>query len=431
MSNSSILSKIYRIGLRASDSPQEERRIVMINKVTLFFLTLGAPVVGYILYEPNLPLYIDYYIVALWLSYFAPLFFSAKRWYNAAGHFLYFGGLLATSTATIIVGNESHIHYLILLVSGLPFVFFGREWKNRRLAIALLSLPVWIGIEVWCYYNEPLVILEDWQLYSIGVLYSIGILLFSLFISYNFTKAAEKFGGKIKRQRDALTEKNARLEQYSYLATHDLKTPLANIEGFVTLLEMDLEDADEEVQDSIIGIKKSVDQSRKTITELIEMASQDTSNRELVRVRLEPILKEVLFNLRNLINETDADVVSDFGESKEIRFSIAGVKSLLQNLLSNSLKYRHPDRAPEILINTIKKLDYVQLRVKDNGLGIDMEKDGDKLFSKFERIHTNAEGSGLGLSLIKSMVEESGGSIEVKSILGEGTEFIISFPVIK
>jgi signal transduction histidine kinase len=230
----------------------------MINKITLFFLTLGAPVVIYILLEPNLPLYIDMYIVLLWLSYFLPLLFSAKRWYNAAGYFLYFGGLLATSTATMLVGRESHIHYLILLVSGLPFVFFGREWKNRRLALALLSLPVCIAIEIWCHFNDPLVYLEAWQLKSIGIFYSIGILLFSLFISYNFTKAAKKFGSKIKKQRDALTEKNARLEQYSYLATHDLKTPLANIEGFVSLLEMDLEDADDDVQDSIDGIKNQL-----------------------------------------------------------------------------------------------------------------------------------------------------------------------------
>jgi signal transduction histidine kinase len=431
MSFSKILSRIYRIGLSPSDSPQEERRIVMINRITLFFLTLGAPVVLYILYEPNLAYYLDAYIVVLWLSYFLPIYFSAKRWYNAAGYFLYFAGLLATSTATMLIGRESHIHYLILLVSGLPFVFFGREWKNRRLLLAFLSLPVWIGIELWCHYNEPIIILEEWQLKSIGVFYSIGILLFSLFISYNFTKAAEKFGSKIKKQRDALTEKNARLEQYSYLATHDLKTPLANIEGFITLLEMDLEDADDDVQDSIDGIKKSVEQSRNTISELIEMASQDASDQELVRVRIEPILDEVQFNLRNLINESKALVKSDFNESREIRFSIAGAKSLLQNLLSNALKYRHPDRQPEILIRTNKNLDFVELSIKDNGLGIDMEKDGDKLFSKFKRIHTNAEGSGLGLSLIKSMVEECGGAIEVKSELGIGTEFIISFPIIK
>lgn len=161
------------------------------------------------------------------------------------------------------------------------------------------------------------------------------------------------------------------------------------------------------------------------------MASQDASDQELVRVKIEPILNEVQFNLGNLINKTKAQVESDFNASSEIRFSIAGAKSLIQNLLSNALKYRHPDRQPEILIRTNKNQDFVELSIKDNGLGIDMEKDGDKLFSKFKRIHTNAEGSGLGLSLIKSMVEDSGGAIEVRSELGKGTEFIISFPIIK
>lgn len=231
-----ILQKLFRIGISVETSPQTERKVVLLNKITWFFLLLGLPIVAFILISDKLHPNIGVYISLLWLSYFLPLLFTYKGLFNATGYFLYFGGLIATASGTILLGKESYIHFLLLLVSGLPFVFFDRNWKNRRLWLALVSFPVWAFLEYWGSFNEPMVQISENALNTIGVAYGFGILMFSIFISYNFTKSAEKFGTKIKNQRDILTEKNARLEQFSYLATHDLKTPLGNIEGFLTLL---------------------------------------------------------------------------------------------------------------------------------------------------------------------------------------------------
>lgn len=231
-----ILQKLFRIGISVETSPQTERKVVLLNKITWFFLLLGLPVVAFIFISDKLHPNIGVYISLLWLSYFLPLLFTYKGLFNATGYFLYFGGLIATASGTILLGKESYIHFLLLLVSGLPFVFFDRNWKNRGLWLALVSFPVWSFLEYWGSFNEPMVQISENALNTIGVAYGFGILMFSIFISYNFNKSAEKFGTKIKNQRDILTEKNARLEQFSYLATHDLKTPLGNIEGFLTLL---------------------------------------------------------------------------------------------------------------------------------------------------------------------------------------------------
>ena len=101
----------------------------------------------------------------------------------------------------------------------------------------------------------------------------------------------------------------------------------------------------------------------------------------------------------------------------------------MYNLITNALKYRAHEHPPLVKVRSEKKGRFLYLTVEDNGLGMDLERDGQKLFGMFKRIHDHVEGSGVGLHLIKKMIENSGGSIEVESKLGKGSVFTVALPL--
>ncbi|UOQ76558.1 ATP-binding protein [Hymenobacter sp. 5516J-16] len=109
-------------------------------------------------------------------------------------------------------------------------------------------------------------------------------------------------------------------------------------------------------------------------------------------------------------------------------FAEKNLRSVVYNLLSNALKYRHPDRAPHVQICCQPQEGYQVLEVQDNGLGLNLQQGQDKLFAMFQRLHTHVEGSGIGLYMVKRMVENAGGRIEVQSELGRGSVFRVYFP---
>jgi signal transduction histidine kinase len=103
-------------------------------------------------------------------------------------------------------------------------------------------------------------------------------------------------------------------------------------------------------------------------------------------------------------------------------------RSIVYNLLSNAIKYRSPDRPPVVRVHCRPEGEYSELSVSDNGLGLDLSADKrEKLFAMFKRLHNHVEGSGVGLYMVKRMIENAGGRIEVESTLGEGSTFKVYF----
>jgi two-component system phosphate regulon sensor histidine kinase PhoR len=166
----------------------------------------------------------------------------------------------------------------------------------------------------------------------------------------------------------------------------------------------------------------SVTNMKTIINELSEISKIEGNYTEPVEtVRFENILKEVQLTLRDKINESKAHITLDIKEH-EIQFSRKNLRSVLYNLLSNAIKYKHPTRDPEIHISTEKENGVLHLCIKDNGLGISSEKK-DLIFTQFTRLEKEVEGTGIGLYLVKRILENEGGKIEVNSRVGEGSEF--------
>jgi signal transduction histidine kinase len=131
-------------------------------------------------------------------------------------------------------------------------------------------------------------------------------------------------------------------------------------------------------------------------------------------------------DIKNLLEESGARIITHF-EVPQIQYARKNLRSILYNLLSNAVKYRDPHRLPEVHVKTRSTPEGIVLTIEDNGLGIDDNKQH-KLFAMFQRLHVHVEGTGIGLYIVKRIIENNGGRIEVASQPGRGTIFTITFP---
>ena len=133
----------------------------------------------------------------------------------------------------------------------------------------------------------------------------------------------------------------------------------------------------------------------------------------------------MLTDINGLVADTNASINTSF-EVDAILYARKNLRSIMYNLVSNAVKYRSPDRTPEVQVNTYRQDGYVVLEVADNGLGIKPEQQH-KLFSMFKRLHTHVEGTGIGLYIVKRIVENAGGHIKLESEVGKGATFKVYF----
>ncbi len=229
-----------------------------------------------------------------------------------------------------------------------------------------------------------------------------------------------------------LLRTNADLDNFIYTASHDLKAPIHNIEGLMKVLIRSL--PPESMQSETIAttahlIAQSVERFKRTIFHLTEVSKlQKEVNQPIILVPLSGVLEEVLLDLAPLIEASSARVEVNVRECPAIEFSEKNLRSILYNLLSNAIKYRSLDRPPLVKVSCQAQAAYYVLTVADNGLGMDLSGDKlEKLFGMFKRLHAHVEGTGVGLYMVKRMVENAGGRIEVESEVGVGSVFKVYF----
>lgn len=226
----------------------------------------------------------------------------------------------------------------------------------------------------------------------------------------------------LNKSIDELSRINLELDNFVYSASHDLKAPLNNIDGLVALLETSKQG--EPNQDEILHmISESVRRFKEVVNDMTLMAKTAKDRNGMLEVDLPVLLKEIKSVLSPLINSTGTTIKLKL-EIKHIQYPRKEIRSILFNLISNGIKYQDPNRLLTIIVRTKISPEEILLEVEDNGSGIEAEY-LPKLFDKYFRINPTIEGSGLGLFIIKRMVENRGGRIEVTSKVGKGSLFSV------
>jgi signal transduction histidine kinase len=230
---------------------------------------------------------------------------------------------------------------------------------------------------------------------------------------------------------EQLVRTNVDLDNFIYTASHDLKAPIANIEGLLYLLQEELP-ADMNKQGNVgatlTRMLGSVERFKRTIDHLTEVSKlQREHTPASVSVNLAAVIEDVRQDLIPLLQAAGAKLVVDVPVLPAIQFSAKNLRSIVYNLLSNAVKYRSPDRPPHVDVRAHVRPGYTVLEVHDNGLGL-APAHLPRLFTMFQRFHDHVEGTGIGLYMVKRMVENAGGRIEVHSQLGAGTTFFVCLP---
>lgn len=231
----------------------------------------------------------------------------------------------------------------------------------------------------------------------------------------------ERLKRKNKEQEKIIKDNDT----FIYTASHDLKAPLSNFEGLINALKDSYDDPNE-VKYLVPLLEETVGRLNDKIDELSATGREQFAERKKKsKVEFQKIFDDVLLDLDSEIKSSNAEIFSDFSRANVTDFSKKNIKSILQNLLSNSLKYRSPDRLPQILVKTDKTADgYLLIVIKDNGIGI-REEERERIFEMYHRVDSHVDGTGVGLAIVKNLVENMGGKIELETEVGDGSIFRI------
>jgi PAS domain S-box-containing protein len=233
----------------------------------------------------------------------------------------------------------------------------------------------------------------------------------------------------LARYTQRLERSNKELEQFAFLASHDLQEPLRKVMMFSEHLKTTVRDIlPAEALDDLERIQRATSRMQRLISDLLDLSRVTRRGQPLKPTDMNKVLREVLADLSYKIRETKARVEMD--DLPVIEADSQQMHQLFFQLLDNALKFHKPDVPPVVKLQTHFDGDTCQIVISDNGIGIKAEQ-LDKIFGAFVRLHheKSIEGTGIGLSLVQRIAERHGGLVSVESEVQEGTKFTVSLPL--
>lgn len=241
--------------------------------------------------------------------------------------------------------------------------------------------------------------------------------------------AAKTSGEALRNVSVDLGRRIKDLEQFAYIVSHNLRAPVANIIGATAMLNNPGIHADKKaglnrgLNDSV----QKLDGVIKDLNNILKVKQEISEIKE--KVFFSELVEDIKISIKNLIDKDNTYIQFDFSAINELATLKHYIYSIFYNLIANSIKYRRPTVPCFIEIKSRRENDKVVLTFKDNGMGIDLEKNGQHVFGLYKRFHENINGNGVGLYMVKTQVETLGGTIAVESKINTGTTFIIEFKI--
>ncbi|MFX0557302.1 PAS domain-containing sensor histidine kinase [Maribacter sp. CXY002] len=222
------------------------------------------------------------------------------------------------------------------------------------------------------------------------------------------------------------SQQNKKLIDFAHIVSHNLRSHSAN---FSMLLDFMVHEKDEDEKQKILTMLTNASsnllETLDNLNEVVAITTRNDAKKSLVNLNRK--IKEVKTDLSNFLIENNTKIINQVSNEISLKVVPTYLESILMNFITNATKYKHPDRNAEIQLSTRKIKDYIILIIEDNGLGIDLNKYGDKLFGMYKTFHSHKNAKGIGLYLVKNQIEAMNGKITVESEVGKGTKFEIYF----
>ncbi|OAB81440.1 hypothetical protein ULVI_01050 [Cochleicola gelatinilyticus] len=223
-----------------------------------------------------------------------------------------------------------------------------------------------------------------------------------------------------------LSGQNKQLEDFAHISSHNLRSPVSNLNALLHLYR--ISETEEEREELFEKFETVISHLTTTLNTLIEaLKTKKECEKELEILEFDHILRKTKEIISQKISGTNAIITSDFSKTPKIKYDKTYLESIFLNLVSNAVKYRSPNRAPEVHIKTEIIDGKIKLTFQDNGLGIDLKKHGHKLFGLNKTFHRHPEAKGVGLYLTKVQIESMGGKIYATSEVNKGSVFTVIF----
>ncbi|MFY7900188.1 MAG: sensor histidine kinase, partial [Chitinophagaceae bacterium] len=243
----------------------------------------------------------------------------------------------------------------------------------------------------------------------------------------NNEKALNQNIDELKVLSKRLEYKRNVLQDFAYIVSHNLRSPTGNLMALINLNKKTQDPQKKEIiVEKIFDVASQLGRTVQELSEVVNINQNMSAEKEWLR--FEDILQNQIISLSAQIMQSEATVSFDFSACEGIQYSKVYLESIFLNLLTNSLKYASPERKPVIFFSSnIDEKGVITLVCKDNGLGIDLNKYGNKIFSLHKTFHQHADSRGVGLFITKNQIKSMGGSISVESEPDKGASFIIKF----
>ena len=230
----------------------------------------------------------------------------------------------------------------------------------------------------------------------------------------------------LQNSLDIIASQNSKLFNFAHIVSHQLRSHSSNLSLVAQLLKEAR--TPEDKLDLILNVENISENLEEAIKDLNEVVTrQNVLRRERQIVKFKDALDVVIASTSSLIKRENAEIIAEFDKLNELNYISEYLESILLNLITNAIKYKHKGRKPVIYIQTYKEKGEAYLEISDNGMGIDLDEHGDKMFGMYKTFHRHPEANGIGLFITKNQVETMGGSISVTSTVNIGSTFKIKF----
>lgn len=351
--------------------------------------------------------------------------------YTLSGFFIYYLGLVGPGLLFLFAAC-----IFFILVFSNTFTYYPAI-INTLFCIGF-GIAKWLNLLPWLIYEHNS--LSAWIAVSSNLIFLsflASALIPKIFIGLQNTIDKERaLQEKFKTQQQVLQQtvslveqKNTELEQFAYVASHDLQEPLRMIASFLQLIEKKYYNIiDDKGKQYIFFATDGAKRMQQMIMDLLEYSRAGRKENEISKVDINEIITEIKFLYSKIINEKKAVFI--YEQLPTIYVSKAGIKQVFQNIISNALKYTKTNHHAIIEINFTQSNNYYQFSICDNGIGI-APAYHEQIFNLFQRLHqtNNYKGTGLGLAITKKIIEQMGGTVGVHSIENHGSEFYFTIPV--